>query len=198
MEIDKKSGIHPAFLKDCYLTRKKMLKLFGGAFHIYDNDGNLVMYSKQKAFKLKEDIRVYTDESMSEEILVIKTPHVIDFSAKYYVHDSSIGQDVGIIQRKGLKSIFKDEWIYFTAEEKEIGRLKEYGTALLSRMINWIPQKYQIVSLHGNEVANIKQHFNPLVLKYTMRIDQSQQDIDPRLLIATGVLLSAIEGRQRD
>ena len=198
MEIDKNSGIHPTFLKDCYLTRKKLLKLFGGAFHIYDSDGNLVMYSKQKAFKLKEDIRVYTDESMSEELLVIKTPHVIDFSAKYYVHDSSIGQDVGIIQRKGLKSIFKDEWIYFTPDEQEIGRLKEYCTALLSRMIDWFPQKYHVISSYGNEVANIKQHFNPFVLKYTMRIDQSQQEIDPRLLIATGVLLSAIEGRQKD
>ena len=198
MDIDDSTGIHTAFLKDYYLTRRKVLKLFGGAFHIYDEAGNVIMYSKQKAFKLKEDMRVYTDESMTEELLTIKTPHIIDFSAKYYVYDASIGQDVGIIQRKGLKSLFKDEWVFFTPDEQEIGRMKEGGSYILSRLFNFIPQKYRIVTNEGQEVAFIIQHFNPFVLKYSMRIEPGQQEMDPRLLVAAGVLLSAIEGRQKD
>ncbi len=44
-----------------YTIRRKVLKIFGAAFHIYDPHGNLAGYCKQKAFKLKEDIRIYTD-----------------------------------------------------------------------------------------------------------------------------------------
>ena len=49
-----------------YIVRTKVFKLFGGAFHVYDPAGNVVMYSKQKAFKLREDIRVYNDDAMLE------------------------------------------------------------------------------------------------------------------------------------
>lgn len=48
---------------EAYTIRRKVLKLFGAAFHIYNPAGAVVGFCKQKAFKLKEDIRVYTDET---------------------------------------------------------------------------------------------------------------------------------------
>ena len=102
---------HPAFTRRQYLIRRKVFKLFGGAFHVYDESGNLVLFSKQKAFKIREDFRIYSDESQAQELLSIKTPNIIDFSATYYVRDASAGEEVGAIKRKGLKSLFKDEWI---------------------------------------------------------------------------------------
>ena len=59
------------FSPDSYLIRRKVFKLLGAAFHIYDAQGNLVLYSKQKAFKLREDIRLYASEDMREEVLSI-------------------------------------------------------------------------------------------------------------------------------
>ena len=41
-----------------YMIRRKVFRIFGGAFHIYDPAGQVVGYSKQKAFKLREDIRL--------------------------------------------------------------------------------------------------------------------------------------------
>jgi len=81
----------------------------GGAFHVYDEAENLVLYSKQKAFKLKEDFRVYSDERQVEELLTIKTLQILDINAMYYVRDATTGEIVGAIKRKGLKSIVKDE-----------------------------------------------------------------------------------------
>jgi hypothetical protein len=49
----------------------------------------------------------------------------------------------------------------------------------------------------GREIAEIRQHFNPFVLKYTMEIFEPQLAIDRRLLVAAGILLAAIEGRQQ-
>ena len=54
-----------------YLVRRKVFTLAGAAFHFYDAEGRLVLYSKLKAFRLKEDIRLFTGEDMREELLAI-------------------------------------------------------------------------------------------------------------------------------
>jgi len=191
--------LHSAFQHREYLFRRKVFKLFGGAFHVYDENRNLLFYSKQKAFKLREDFRIYSDERQTEGLLTIKTPQILDFGATYNVHDTTTGEDVGAIKRKALKSIFKDEWIFLSNKGQEIGKLTErsIARALLSRYINLIPQTYVIISEDGREIAEIKQHFNPFVLKYSMTILESEPSIDRRLLVAAGVLLAGIERRQQ-
>ena len=62
------SSIPDAFTHESYLVRRKIFKLFGAAFHIYDPNGRVAFYSKMKAFKLKEDIRLYTGEDMRTEV----------------------------------------------------------------------------------------------------------------------------------
>ena len=60
--------LHPAFQHNHYLFRKKVFKLFGEAFHVYDEYGSVLLYSKQRPFKLREDFRVYSDERQTEEL----------------------------------------------------------------------------------------------------------------------------------
>jgi len=191
--------LHPAFMHQNYLFRRKVLKIFGGAFHIYDSQGNIALFCEQKAFKLKEDFRIYSDETKGEELITVKTPQILDIGATYYVRDATTGEDVGALKRKGIKSIFKDEWLILDTSGREIGKLKESSTfgALLSRFIKLIPQKYVIEDIEsGQTVAWIKQHFNPFVLKYTWTILEPNPKIDRRLMITGGILLCAIEGRQ--
>ena len=75
------------FSHDRYLFRRKVFQLVGGVFHIYDPYGRVVLYSKQKAFKLKEDIRIYSDERGTNELLTIKARQIVDFGATYDVVD---------------------------------------------------------------------------------------------------------------
>lgn len=190
-------AINQAFQHRQYLFRRKVLKLFGGAFHVYDETGNLIFYSKQKVFKLKEDFRVYSDERQTQELLTIKTPQILDIGATYNVQDATTGEVVGALRRKGLKSLIKDEWIIHSKGGLEIGKLTETSllAAILSRVINLIPQTY-VISANNREIARIKQHFDPFVLKYTMTIGDEEPVIDRRLLIAAGILLAGIERRQ--
>jgi len=190
--------LYPAFQHNQYLFRRKVFKLFGGAFHVYDESGNLLFYSKQKAFKLREDFRVYSGERQAEELLTIKTLQILDIGATYNVQDTTTGEAIGAIRRKGLKSMVKDEWIFLSNDGREMGRLTERSIAgaFLSRFISLVPQTYVIVSADGREVAEIKQHFNPFVLKYTMTIVEPRPSIDRRLLISSGILLAGIERRQ--
>ncbi len=94
---------NPVYHQNEYIIRRKVFKLFGAAFHIYDTHGNLAFYSKQKAFKLKEDIRVYGDTEMTSELILIKARGVIDLGMTYDVIDSTIEMAVVMLIFKLLK-----------------------------------------------------------------------------------------------
>jgi len=201
-----------------YQIRKKFFKIFGGAFHIYDPTGQVAFYSRLKAFKLKEDIRLYTGEDMQTEVLVIRARQVLDIAATYDVVDSATNEKVGALRRKALKSMVKDEWVLLDTADRAIGLIKEDSImlALARRLLtNLIPQKF-IGEINGIQVFTMKQRFNPLILKIDIDFSQgearqsdsgwqsasdrqiaSDQRIDKRLGIAAAVLFCAIEGRQR-
>ncbi len=189
----------PAFLHTSYLIRRKIFKFLGAAFHIYDSNGNLAFYSKQKAFKLKEDIRLYTGEDMQTEVLSIRARNIIDFSACYDVIDSTTGVKVGALKRKGLKSIIRDEWLVMDANDVEIGFIQEDNTliALLRRFLtSLIPQSYHGV-VNGQQVCMFNQNLNPFVVKILLDFSVDTRGLlDRRLGIAGAVLLCAVEGKQ--
>ncbi len=152
-----------------------------------------------KAFKLKEDIRLYTDETMTAELISIQARKILDFSAAYDVVDSATGRKIGALKRKGWKSLMRDEWIIMDANDNEIGGIQEDNAfvAFIRRFVtNLIPQTFN-VQLGGQPVAEFKQNFNPFVSKLTLDFSLDvQRRLDPRLGIAAGVLLCAIEGKQ--
>jgi uncharacterized protein YxjI len=182
-----------------YMIRRKFLKLFGGAFHIFDEAGNVVFYSKMKAFKLKEDLRVFTGEDMAEEVLIIKARSMLDISATYDVTDAKTGQKVGALRRKGLKSLLRDEWLILDENDQEMGTIVEDNMllALVRRLLsNLVPQTFQ-GTVDGAPVFTFRQHFNPFVQKISLDYSADRDGrLDRRLGIAAAVLLSAIEGRQ--
>lgn len=188
-----------SFQHQTYLVRKKVFKVFGGAFRIFDPNGGLAFYSKMKAFKLREDIRLYTGDDMQEEVLTIKARQILDISAAYDVIDPVSNEKVGALKRKGLKSVIKDEWIFMDSNDNEIGFIKEDSMvlALIRRfMTNLIPQKY-FGEINGMPVCTFKQNFNPFVLKLGLDFTPDTGGLlDRRLGIAAAVLLCAIEGRQ--
>lgn len=183
-----------------YLIRKKILKLFGASFHIYAGEDNLILYANLKAFKLKEDIRLYTGEDMKEEILVIKARSIIDLGVTLDVYESERNEKIGALKRKGLKSILKDEWLILDKNDKQIGTIKEdnLAMAMVRRfLINIIPQTY-IAEINGVKVCTYKQNSNPFVTKVKLDYTREAEGLlDRRLGIAAGLLLCAIEGKQK-
>lgn len=184
-----------------FTIRRKIFTFLGAKFHIYKADGSLLGFCKQKAFKLKEDIRIYTDESMERERLTIKARKVIDFSAAYDVVDSASGEKIGALQRKGMKSILRDSWIVLDEHDNEIGSLQEdsAGMAMVRRFLpmgNFFPQKFHLKENHDDtEFAEFRTHFNPFVYRLTVTI-YPDCPFNSLLVLAGGILLAAIEGRQ--
>jgi hypothetical protein len=191
----------PAFQYNEYLVRRKIITFLGAKFYIHDQQGNLIGFSHQKAFKLKEDIRIFTDEQMSHELISIKARKVLDISSAYDVVDSATQQRIGVLKRKGIKSAFlRDEWTVMDANESPIGLIKEDSTllALIRRHVtNLVPQTYDF-ELGGKMVGKAKQNFNLFAPK--MHCDFSLdpgKKLDRRLALSAVILLMAIEGRQQ-
>jgi hypothetical protein len=187
------------FTLPTYTIRKKVFRFLGGAFHVYGPNDELVGYANQK-FKLREDIRLFTDESMSTELLTILARKVIDFSPTFDVIDATTREKVGVLQRKGLKSMLVDEWIVLDAAERPIGSIREESPALaiLRRFLlgALLPQEY-LVEIGGRDIAIFRQRFNPFVQRIVLDFTaDTTSALDRRLGLAAGVLLSAIEGRQ--
>jgi hypothetical protein len=184
-----------------YTVRRKILTIFGASFHVYDSSGAVVAFCRQKAFKLREDIRLFTDESMSTELLTMKTRSIIDFGATYDVALPS-GETIGSLRRKGLSSLARDSWIIFGPEGKELATLKEDSTtmAILRRIHGAFallsPQKFEAVSFDGRHIATLRTHINPLVYRLGVAIHEDHPELDELMVLAAGCLIAAIEGRQ--
>ncbi len=109
-----------------YTIRRKFFRFFGDAFHLYTDDGELALYSNMKRFRIREDIRLYADESQDQELLRISTRSIFDFAGAYDVHDSQSDEHVGTLRRSGFKSSFlRDHWTFLDSGGQEIGTLQE-------------------------------------------------------------------------
>ena len=188
-----------AFTYDRFLLRKKIFSLLGMKFHLFDPEGNTVLFTQLKAFKLKEDIRIYATEAMDEELIRINARSVIDFGATYDVVDSKTGDRLGALRRKGLKSMVRDEWEILDVGDRPLGKIQEdsAGLALLRRFLtNLVPQTF-IGHFGDQPVFRFKQTFNPLMLKMELdfSVDEAGQ-LDRRIGLAASFLIAAIEGRQ--
>lgn len=190
--------MNPVFQHNQYLLKRQVFAL-AGKFRFYDQSGKLLLFSQQKMFKLREDIRVYSDEEKTQEVLMIKARQIMDFSAAFDVVDSATGQKVGALRRKGLASILRDEWEILDVVDNVIGKLFEdsMGLALLRRFLTGlIPQNYDI-TIGTERVADLKQAFNPFAYQLTVDFSMDlNQRLDHRVGIAAAILLAAIEGRQ--
>ena len=191
--------MNPIFQFPTYLLRRQAIALTG-KFRFYDPAGRMIMFSEQKMFRLREDIRVYSDENKSQEVLSIKARQIVDFSAAYDVIDAAYNQKVGALRRRGLSSILRDEWQVLDVNDNVVGKLFEDSVplALLRRLLlgSLLPQNYDM-TFGETRVADLRQNFNPF--RYELNLDFSMDMnrlLDRRLGIAAGILLAAVEGKQ--
>jgi len=133
-------------------------------------------------------------------VLSIKARQIMDFSASYDVVDTELNQKVGVLRRKGLRSLLRDEWEVLDADDRIIGQLFEdsVAMALLRRLLlgSWLPQNYDL-TVGETRVADLKQNFN--LFRYELNLDFSMDTmhrLDRRVGIAAGILLAAVEGKQ--
>jgi len=79
---------------------------------VTDTTGKTVIYTKQKMFKFREHVEIFTDKSKATQLADINASKVIDWSARYNSTDAS-GQPIGSVGRKGWRSIWRAHYETF-------------------------------------------------------------------------------------
>jgi len=72
---------------------------------VQDANGKPIMYVKQKMFRLKEKVEVYTDSSLQKKLFDISADRIIDFSANYHF-TAADGAEWGAVRRRGMRSLW--------------------------------------------------------------------------------------------
>jgi hypothetical protein len=189
----------PIFQQDSFFARQKIFT-FLPKFYFYDGQGNTLAFLRKKVWTLKDEVRVYTDESQTMELLYIKARKIIDWGTAFDVTDSINHQKVGALKRKLWKSLIRKEWIIMDANDQEIGKIQEDSVFLATirrYIINLIPQSYTF-ELGGQQIGIAKQNWNVFAPK--MKVDftgDPGRRFDRRLAAAAIVLLMAVERRQQ-
>ncbi len=123
--------------------RRKFFKFFGAEITVTEpNSEQVVGLIKMKAWKLREDIRLYSDKTLTQELIRIGARNIIDFGATYDVFDSPTDKQLFSLRRKGLKSTFvRDHWDMSDAGGNPLGFVQETssGLALARRWIEIVP-----------------------------------------------------------
>jgi len=79
---------------------------------VTDSAGRTVLYTKQKLFKFREHVEIWTDNTRGTRLAEIKANKVIDWSARYFSTDAS-GAPIGSVGRRGWRSIWKAHYESF-------------------------------------------------------------------------------------
>ena len=183
-----------------FLAKRDVFAI-SGAFRIMTPEGRLLLYCRQKLFKLREDLRVYSDLEKKREVLHIQARQILDFSAAYDVIDSETKEKVGVLRRKGFHSMIRDNWEILDKNDTYLASIMEdsLAKAMIRRwLFNLLPQTYYMVNNRQGRLGEIKQFFNPFIHKFSMDFSEDREkSLDRRLSLAAVILLLAIEGRQQ-
>jgi uncharacterized protein YxjI len=173
-----------------------------------DKPGTEFCFVQQKRFKFKEDIRFYTDETRSVEVLRIKARQRFDPRARYDVTTPD-GQKVGEIQKVFGKSLLRSTYTIYDANGTEVALARERNpvVALFRRLVgfipyvgdfaDWLPIAYHFDFVRGEE--KLGSHERKLFsFRDVYRIDMSgdpQRTVDRRLVLALAVGMDALQAR---
>lgn len=94
------------------LTFSFKLLALSPQIYVTDAGGKTVCYVKQKLFRFKEKVEVFTDDSMQTLLATIEADRILDWSARY-TFKSPTGLVLGAIGRRGMKSLWRAHYDVF-------------------------------------------------------------------------------------
>ena len=172
------------------------------------NDGTPFCFVEQARFKFKEDIRFFTDDSKSEEIMRILARQRFDPRARYDIALAD-GTKIGQIQKVFGKSLLRSTYALLgpDGEELAIAREVSMGKAIFRRVVglvpyigdlaDWLPIAYDFEFLRGEERIGINKR-RRWKWRDIYDIDftaDPERHLDRRLVLAATVGMDALQAR---
>ena len=177
-------------------------------FAAKDSSGVTIAYVKQKMFKLKDDIVIYSNENQTELNYRINADRWIDFSAAYSMKDKN-GNELGKIARKGWKSIWKTEYELIDQNKKLQYHIREdnawvkVGDSLLGQIpvLNFftgylLNPSYSVIDLKNKPIIKMKKEASFFGRKFQLT-KLNDIDFDDQERIVLGLMMMVLLERRK-
>lgn len=106
---------------------------------IRDAAGSSVLYVKQKMFRLKEKVEVFSDSDVKQKLFDINADRMLDFTANYRF-TAADGTDWGTVRREGMRSLWAAHYdIYEQGQIDMTIREEEPWKKFVESLIGEIP-----------------------------------------------------------
>ena len=168
-------------------------------------EGDPLLFVKQKKMKIKEDIRFRLDPDAEAHLFMIKAKSVFEFRGRHEVQDEH-GRVIGLLEKAFGKSLLRSHWhvrspdgeLLLEAYESSlviavVRRIAELGPDLLS-VLSWLPFNFTL-SRAGDEVGTYKRVLGTFRDRYVLELGPGLEGVDRRLLVAFTVALAALQDR---
>ena len=181
---------------------------FSNDFIVKNSSGKTLSYVRQKMFKLKEDVSVYSDESKSEILYKISADRWIDFNASYAFKVNN-GVLLGRVGRKGRKSLLKAHYEIFDNDGEHDFTISEenpwakFWDALLSEipfvglfsgyMFN---PKYIVKDKEDKIVARLSKEKSLFGRRFKLDKLEEIEDLDKERMILSLMMMTLLERRR--
>lgn len=177
-------------------------------FTATDATGEVIAYVRQRMFKLKEAITVYSDAKKSKLLFTITANQWLDWSAAYSMVDAS-GNEIGKIARKGWKSMWKAEYDIIDQNNQQQYKVKEVSawTRIADSMVGEIPvigfftgyvfhPKFNVTDKNGDLVVQLKKKPSFFGSEFELeRIADINEDDKERVML--GLMMMILLERNR-
>ena len=173
-----------------------------------DKSGTTLAYVRQKMFKFKEDVQVFSDQSKKRELFRIKADRWLDYNANYAFTNAE-QETVGRVGRKGRKSILKAHYEIFDVEGNQEFFIQEENpwAKFWDFLMSEIPvigmftgymfnPRYIIKRVDGTDVARLSKEASFFGRKFRLeKLNDIDKGEDERLML--GLMMMSLLERRR-
>jgi len=167
--------------------------------------GPPIAYVRQKKLAIKENIRFFADEAVTQELFAIQARSWLDTGgSRYDVNDVRDGK-VGVLEHVFGKSLLRSTWRVANAQEEEvaIARERSQAMAIARRVIDFVPDvgglipiPYNFDILAGEQVIGRMDRKFQLRDRYVLDLSSDPDKVlDRRLAIALAIGLDTLQNR---
>ena len=168
-------------------------------------EGEPLLFVKQKKLKIKEDIRFRLAPDDGPHLFMIKSKSVFEFRGRHEVRDAD-DRPIGLLEKVFGRSLLRSHWRVRDAAGNELFEAHESSwiVALLRRfadlgpdwfsLLAWVPFNF-VVNRDGEPVGSYRRVLGKLRDRYVFELEPGLQDVDRRLVLAFAVALDALQDR---
>ena len=168
-------------------------------------EGEPVLFVKQKKLKIKEDIRFRVSPDDEAHAFMIKSKTVFEFRGRHEVLDAD-NQVIGLLEKDFARSLIRSHWHVRDAAGNELfeGYESNLVIALLRRCAGaasewlsaaqWLPFNF-VLMRNGHDAGTYRRVLGKLRDRYVLEFGPPLEDVDRRLALALAVALDALQDR---